>query len=77
VFGNPYGQITAEPGWLRADVKSLAQSIYELRSFDRMPALGEALRDAGCTNPEVLGHARRAEGHVRGCWLLDAILGRQ
>ena len=40
-----------------------------------MPMLGDALEDAGCDDQRLLGHARQPR-HCRGCWLIDAILGK-
>ena len=50
--------------------------IYEDRAFD-MPILGDALEDAGCTNAAILKHCRSGAEHVRGCWCLDLILGKE
>jgi hypothetical protein len=42
-----------------------------------MPILADALQDAGCDNEEVLDHCRAADGvHVRGCWVVDLVLGK-
>jgi len=41
-----------------------------------MPVLGDALEDAGCGDVQLLEHCRTGGEHVRGCWVLDAILGR-
>ena len=49
---------------------------YEERSFDRMPELADALEGAGCHVPDILGHCRQAGPHARGCWVVDAILGK-
>ena len=54
----------------------LARIIYEERSFDQMPDLADALEGAGCTNDEILAHCRMGN-HVRGCWVVDLILGRE
>ena len=62
--------------WHRGCVVELARTIYEERRFADVPVLGDALQDAGCDDPEVLEHCRPGRGHVRGCWLLDAILGK-
>jgi len=67
------------PDWLRwrdGLVVELARTFYEERRFADLPILGDALQDAGCDHPEILEHCRPGRGHVRGCWLLDAILGR-
>jgi len=78
IFGNPFRPVTADPAWLTSDVLLLARGINQEKAFDRMPILADALQDAGCDNDEILNHCR-AEGweHVRGCWVIDLLLGRQ
>jgi hypothetical protein len=58
-------------------VKALAEKIYSERAFDRMPVLGDALEEAGCTVRDVLEHCRNGGEHVRGCWVVDLVLGKQ
>lgn len=77
IFGNPFRPVMVSPVWQMANVLALAQAIYEDRAFDRMPILADALEDAGCTNQEVLGHCRGPGPHVRGCWVLDLLLGKE
>jgi hypothetical protein len=77
IFGNPFRPVTVDSSWLTAKVKTLAQTIYTDRTFDQMPILGDALEEAGCANPEILGHCRRPGPHVRGCWALDLVLGKE
>ena len=55
--------------WLTSDVILLAEGIYTGQAFDRMPILGDALEEAGCDDPVILGHCRGAGPHVRGCWV--------
>jgi len=57
-------------------VLTLAESIYVDHAFDRMPELADALEAAGCTDADVLAHCRRPGPHVRGCWVVDLILGK-
>jgi hypothetical protein len=77
VVGNPFRPVALDPAWLTSDVLALARGIYEERAFDRMPILADALQDAGCTNEDVLTHCRDPKQvHVRGCWLLDLLLGK-
>jgi hypothetical protein len=77
VFGNPFRSVSAEPTWLTSDVRALARGIYDEKAFDRMPILADALQDAGCNNDEVLAHCRDAnQVHVRGCWVVDLVLGK-
>jgi hypothetical protein len=56
-------------------VLALARTIYEDRSFAELPVLADALEDAGCTDEEMLEHCREPGGHVRGCWVVDEVLG--
>jgi hypothetical protein len=79
VFGNPFrpGRIDDYSlAWDGGLVRQLAEGIYEDKAFDRMPVLGDALEDAGCSDEAVLSHCRTQADHVRGCWVLDMILGR-
>ena len=64
-----------DPNWLTPTVQSIAAAIYEDRTFDRLPILADALEEAGCTNADVLLHCRRPGEHVRGCWVVDLVLG--
>ncbi len=65
--------------WNDGCVVKLATAIYEDRDFskERMGVLGDALEEAGVSDAEVLGHCRdRQAVHVRGCWLVDLLTGR-
>jgi hypothetical protein len=43
-----------------------------------MPILADALQDAGCENADILDHCRDAKAtHVRGCWVVDLVLGKE
>jgi hypothetical protein len=76
VVGNPFRPIAFDPRWRTSDVTQLARAIYDDRAFDRMPILADALMDAGCADEDLIGHCRWAGPHVRGCWVLDLVLGR-
>ena len=54
----------------------MAQLIYDDRAFDRLPLLADALEDAGCTDADILAHCRNGGEHVRGCWVVDLLLGK-
>src|SRR5207248_5032085 len=78
IVGNPFRPVRADPRWLTSDVLALAASIYAERAFDRLPILADALQDAGCENADVLGHCRDPQlTHVRGCWVVDLVLGKE
>jgi uncharacterized protein (TIGR02996 family) len=74
VLGNPFVPVRFEPKWRTAEVLELAGAIYDKLSFEKMPALADALKRAGCANPRILKHCMRKPTHVRGCWVLDLIL---
>jgi hypothetical protein len=77
VFGNPFRAVSVDPGWLSSDVVALARGAYQDHAFDRLPVLADALQDAGCDNADLLGHLRGPGPHVRGCWALDLVLGKE
>ena len=77
IFGDPTGDVEFKASWIIPTVEALAQSIYDERAFDRMPALADILENAGCTNAEILNHCRSEGPHVRGCWVVDRILGKE
>jgi hypothetical protein len=63
--------------WNDKIVHKLSEAIYVHRRFEDMPILSDALIDAGCVDEEILAHCREPGPHVRGCWLLDLILGKK
>jgi hypothetical protein len=72
----PFRSISTGAGWQTPKALALAQRIYDHRAFDQMPELANALEEAGCTDPDVLGHCRSEGEHVRGCWVIDLLLGK-
>jgi hypothetical protein len=86
LFGNPFRAVTVAPAWLSwhgAIVPRLAQAAYEERHLPsglldntRLAILADALEEAGCTEPLVLGHLRSGAEHLRGCFVVDALLGK-
>jgi hypothetical protein len=77
IFGNPFRPVAVDPAWRTSTVLALAQGIYDERAFDRMPILADALQDAGCDSEDVLTHCRGPGPHVRGCWVVDLLLGKE
>jgi hypothetical protein len=83
----PFRPVAVEPSWLTwnaGTVRRLAGPVYEERSLPegtldrvRLAVLADALEDAGCTNEELLAHLRSPPPHVRGCWPVDLLLGRE
>ncbi|AWM42102.1 hypothetical protein C1280_02235 [Gemmata obscuriglobus] len=77
IFGNPFRPVAADPAWLTSNITALVTGIYADRAFDRMPILADALQDAGCDNADILTHCRSEAQHVRGCWVVDLLLGKE
>ena len=80
IFHNPYRPVTFASAWLSWNdrlIPRLAKSIYDDRAFDRMPILADALEEAGCTDTDILNHCRQPGEHVRGCWVVDLLLGKK
>jgi hypothetical protein len=87
VFGNPFRPVTIDPAvltWREGTIPKLAQSVYDERELPSghldhhsLAVLADALEDAGCTSPAILDHCRSEGPHVRGCWVIDMLLGKQ
>ncbi len=76
IFGNPFRPIAFSPEWRTDTAIALARTMYESREFGAMPILADALQDAGCDNDDILSHCRGDGPHVRGCWVVDLVLGK-
>jgi hypothetical protein len=76
IFGNPFRPLFVDPSWLTSTVVALAREMYESRDFSAMPILADALQDTGCDNDTILSHCRGDGPHVRGCWVVDLVLGK-
>lgn len=76
VFGNPFRPVECDTAWQTEAALALARGIYESRDFSQMPLLAVALEGAGCDNADILSHCRDPGPHVRGCWVVDLVLGK-
>ncbi len=80
IFGPlPFHPVTIDPSWLTWHdglLVSMARQMYESRDFTDMPILADALEEVGCDNPDILAHCRSGGEHARGCWVIDALLGK-
>jgi hypothetical protein len=77
VAGNPVRPVAVDAGWVTPAVEQLARGIYDERRFDRLPTLADALMDAECADEALLAHCRSDGPHVRGCWAVDLLLGKE
>jgi hypothetical protein len=88
VFGNPFRPAPSiDPAWLSWNdriIPRMAAAAYEQRSlpegtFDpaRLAVLVDALEEAGCSDQALLEHLRAPGPHARGCFPVDAVLGKK
>jgi hypothetical protein len=80
IFGNPFRPPAGLPpfvlAWNERTVLRIVHAIDEEEDFERMPILGDALEEAGCSDQLMIDHCHQAEPHVAGCWVLDRLLAR-
>ena len=76
IFGNPFRPVAFDTAWRTENTVGLAARLYEERDFAAMPILADALEESGCDNPDILSHCREPGVHVRGCWVVDLVLGK-
>jgi hypothetical protein len=85
IFGNLLRQSPPlTPAWRTPTVVALARAAYENRIMPagtlepvRLAVLADVLEEAGCDSPDILDHCRRGGEHVRGCWVVDLLLGKK
>jgi hypothetical protein len=77
IFGNPFRPAVFSSAWCTDTAVALARQMYESRDFSAMPILSDALQDARCDNCDILDHCRGPGPHVRGCWVVDFVLGKE
>jgi hypothetical protein len=80
----PFHPISGSPAWQTPQVVALAQAAYDERDLPagtldlaRLAILADALEYAGCDQADLLGHLRGPGPHVRGCWAVDLLLGKE
>jgi hypothetical protein len=77
VVGNPFRPVAFDSRWRTPNALRVARASYEERAFGRLPPLAGALMHAGCDSEDILAHCRSAGPHVRGCWVVDQVLGKE
>jgi hypothetical protein len=76
IFGNHFRPVAFDPSWRTDTAVALARQMYDARNFSAMPILADALQDAVCEDADNLSHCREPGVHVRGCWVVDLVLGK-
>ena len=77
IFGNPFRPTSFNPSWRTSTAVAIAKGMYDSRDFAPMPVLADALQDAGCADERILDHCRGPGPHVKGCWVVDLVLGKE
>jgi hypothetical protein len=84
VLGYPFRAVRTHRGWLTPTILRLAKAAYEERALPsghlnpvRLGILADALEEAGCADGAILAHCRVTGPHVRGCWVVDRLLGNK
>jgi hypothetical protein len=77
IVGDPYRSHLLDFVGQTPTVTTLARGIYDEAAFDRLPILADALEEAGRADQDILRHCRRQGEHVRGCWVVDTLLGQE
>ncbi len=84
IFGNPFRPVPLNAAWQTPTVLALATAVSDNRILPagtlepaRLAVLADALEEADCTNDAILNHLREPRGHVRGCWAVDLLLGKE
>lgn len=84
IFAPPAAAKTSNSLPENGTISNLARAVYEdsrprdgQLSADRLAILADALEEAGCTDEAILSHCRGQGPHVRGCWVVDLLLGKE
>ena len=76
IFGPTARETSFDTRWRTEHTVGIAGKMYDERDFAAMPILADALQEAGCENAAILTHCREPGVHVRGCWVVDLVLGK-
>jgi hypothetical protein len=84
IFGGLFHPIFVDPAWQVPALRSMTEAAYVDRQVPdvtldpaRLAVLSDALEDAGCAEVTILSHLRAPGPHVRGCWVIDRLLGKE
>jgi hypothetical protein len=76
--GGPFGRLpdgTRTHGGERCpDCRGSGRGLFD---FAALPVLADCLEEAGCSDAAILAHCRGPGPHVRGCWCVDLLTGRE
>lgn len=80
-FVDRAGGWTVDPALVPDEAKDMAEAIFRSnRQWDDLPILADLLElrvpEIALPNLQLMRHLRYGRGHARGCWAIDALLGR-
>jgi hypothetical protein len=75
VFPNPMRQVGLQPDQLPPEALTIAREMYASGIFDRMTTVGGYVHRGDWRQKAVIGHCHAFRPHVRGCWVIDLVLG--
>jgi hypothetical protein len=80
--GKPYRPDHFNPFWRAPAVVRFAESVSRGHSgpsghlnLTSLSVLADVVEENGCTSEEILEHLRAPLPHVRGCWVVELLLG--
>jgi hypothetical protein len=73
----PFRPVALDPRWRTRDVLTVAHAVHAHRAYGDLPAVADALEEAGCDCRELLDHLRNGGPHYFGCWGLDLVTGKR
>jgi hypothetical protein len=77
IFGGHASRLVAFSSSWRTDTAiALARRMDAAQDYSAMPIFADALQDAGCDDARILDHCRLGS-HVRGCWVVNLVLGQE
>jgi hypothetical protein len=84
MYGNPFRPVSFRAACRTPTLVQLARAACDERIMPSghldpglLAILADALEEAGCADQAILSHLRGPGPHVRGCWAVDLILGRE
>jgi hypothetical protein len=80
VVGPPFQPLRLPARWRSGPGRRCArraEAIYAANRFDELTQLADDLERDGCPDREAVSHCRSMATHIRGCWVIDALTGRE
>lgn len=72
----PFAPQPIADSWRTEHTIGISAKMREDGNLAALPILADALEEAGCDNLDILSHCREPGIHIRGCWVVDLLLGK-